>query len=121
MQDNKQLEYIRAIEDDPSLLQATRFDGSTIFHVAAIYVRLQVMEAINKIDPHMKDRGNDYNETPLIYASMNDRVASVKWLLDHDAVINIKNVSGNTALFYACNQEIKDLIKEKYVEYFYFI
>ena len=92
----------------------TDSNGDTIFHAAAYYGRLQVMEAINNIDPHMKDRGNKYNVTPLMRASLNDQVACVKWLLDHDVDVNIKNVYGKTALYYAgSNQEIYELIKKK--------
>ena len=109
----KQSEYIRLIQEDPSLVQVTRYDGRTIFHEAALYGRLQVMEAIHNIDPHMKDRVNEYNEIPLMYASMKDQVACVKWLLDHDVDVNIKNVGGKTALYYADNQDTKDMIKKK--------
>ena len=110
---HKQSEYIRLIEEDNSLVQVTRYDGDTIFHWAAIYGRLQVMEAINNIDPHMKDRVNKINYTPLMEASFKDHVACVKWLLDHDVNVNIKSVSGNTALDWASNQEIKKMIKKK--------
>ena len=107
-------EYIRLIQEDPSLVQVTRsLDGTTIFHGAARYGRLQVMEAINNIDPHMKDRVNEWNETPLMMASMNDQVACVKWLLDHDVDVNIKTVYGLTVLDKADNQEIQDMIKKK--------
>ena len=113
MRDNKQLDCIRVIEHENSLLKLTDSNGNTIFHWTAYYGRLQVMEAIDNIDAHMKDRTSEYNMTPLMWASSNDQVASVKWLLDHDADVNIKSVHGKTALNWACNQEIKDIIKEK--------
>ena len=113
MLSNKPSDYIRAIEDDPSLLQVTDSNGTTIFHVAAMYGRLQVMDAINNIDAYMKDQVDKYNATPLIFASSNGRAASVKWLLDHDADVNIKTIYGETALDRAWNQNIKDMIKEK--------
>ena len=113
MDDNKQSEYIRLIEEDNSLVQLTRSYGTTIFHDAALYGRLQVMEAINNIDPHMKDRVNKINQTPLMFASNRGQVASVKWLLDHDVDVNIKTVGGNTALYYTKKQEIEDMIKKK--------
>ena len=113
MQD-KPSEYIRLIQEDPSLVQVTHSgDENTIFHWAAHYGRLQVMEAIINIDPHMKDRVNAYNRTPSMKASMNDQVACVKLLLDHDADVNIKSVGGKTALDYARKQEIYDMIKKK--------
>ena len=96
---DKQSEYIRLIEEEPSLVQVTSSDRYTIFHEAAYYGRLQVMEAINNIDPDMKDRVNELNNTPLMYASHYDQVACVKWLLDH--------------LDHANNQEIEDMIKNK--------
>ena len=112
--DNKQSEYIRLIQEDPSLLQVTDSTGYTIFHYAAFYGRLQVMEAINNIDPHMKDRVDKYNTTALMWASQHGHVDCVKWLLDHDADVNIKNFSGWTALDDArSNQVIKDMIKKK--------
>ena len=110
---HKQSEYIRAIEEDPSLVQVTHSDGTTIFHGAAVNGRLQVMEAINNIDPHMKDRVNTSNYTSLMEASSYDQVACVKWLLDHDVDVNIKNVYGKTILDFASTQEIKDIIKKK--------
>ena len=113
LMEHKQSEYIRLIQEDPSLLKLTHSYGSTIFHMAALYGRLQVMEAINNIDPHMKDRVTEYNMTPLMYASNYGHVASVKWLLDHDVDVNIKDGGGQTALDWARNQEIKDLIKKK--------
>ena len=113
MEDNKQSEYIRLIQEDPSLVQMTHSDGWTIFYVAAFDDRLQVMEAINHIDPHMKDRVNKYNITPLMCASYYGQVACVKWLLDHDVDVNIKDYRGETALDWARNQEIKKMIKKK--------
>ena len=114
MHDNKQSEYIRLIQEDPSLVQVTDYDGQTIFHYAARYGRLQVMEAINNIDPHMKDRANKYNLTPLMLASMDDQVACVKWLLDHDVDVNIKGGrDGWTALYYARTRVIEDMLKKK--------
>ena len=112
---DKQSEYIRLIQEYPSLVQVTRYDGYTVFHSAAFNGRLQVMEAINNIDPHMKYRVNKRNYTPLMYASYKDgHVACVKWLLDHDADVNIKDdYSGKTALDCTNNQEIEDMIKEK--------
>ena len=85
---NKPSEYIRLIEEDNSLLQVTASDGTTIFHMAAYYGRLQVMEAINNIDPHMKDRVTKYNRTPLMWASNHGHIDCVKWLLDHDVDVN---------------------------------
>ena len=76
----------------------TDSDGSTIFHSAAIIGCLQVMEAINNIDPRMKDRVNKYNGTPLMCASQYSQVACVQWLLDHDVDVNIKDVYGKTTL-----------------------
>ena len=112
--DNKQSEYIRTIEEDPSLLLVTDFYGRTIFHNAALSGRLQVMEAINSIDPHMKDRVNKSNVTPLMWASTKNQAACVKWLIDHDADVNFKTVIGYTALDYARgNQDIEDMIKKK--------
>ena len=113
MMDSKQADFIRAIEDDHSLLQLTDFSKTTIFHEAAHYGHLQVMEAINNIDAQMKDRGDKDNETPLMTASYNYQAACVKWLLDHDADVNIKDVDGNTALDYANNKKMKKMIKEK--------
>ena len=55
---------------------------------------LQVMEAINNIDARMKDRVDEYNKTPLIWASNNDQTASVKWLLHHDADVNFIRMEG---------------------------
>ena len=111
----KQTEYIRLIEENPSLLQLTDDDsfGFTIFHKAALNDRLQIMEAINNIDPDMKDRVNNYNITPLMCSSNNGQVACVKWLLDHDVDVNIKNDNGHTALDYAKSQKVKKMIKEK--------
>ena len=113
MKDNKQSEYIRLIQEDPSLVQLTNYYGNTIFHMAAIIGRLQVMEAINNIDPHMKDRVNKLNQTPLMDATMSGRVACVKWLLDHDVDLNIKDVYGYTALYRAGNPEINHMIENK--------
>ena len=113
MKDNKQSEYIRLIEEDPSLVQLTYYNGGTIFHYAAYNGRLQVMEAINNNDPHMKDRVDKYNATPLMFASYYGHVACVKWLLDHDVDVNIKDVDGYTTLDLARKQEIKDMIKKK--------
>ena len=111
---DKQSEYIRAIKEDASLVQLIDSVGYTIFHQAAAHGRLQVMEAINDIDAHMKDRLNKYNHTALMMASQNDQAACVKWLLDHDTDVNIKDGDGRTALFYArWNQEIEDMIKKK--------
>ena len=113
MRYNKQSDYIKAIEENSSLVQLIGSDGSTVFHLAAMYGRLQVMEAINTIDTQMKVRADKYHRTPLMYASRSDHAACVKWLLDHDADINIKDIDGKTALNYASNQKIKDMIKEK--------
>ena len=109
----KQSDCIRAIEEDHSLLQLTNSDGRTIFHAAAYHGRLQIMEAINNIDAHMKDQANKNNITPLMSASGNDQAASVKWLLDHNSDVNIKSVRGKTALDFAREQKIKDMIKKK--------
>ena len=109
----KPSDYIRVKEKDHSLLQLTLSNGSTIFHVAVYYGRLQVMEAINNIDARMKDGVNQNNRTPLMIASYKDQVACVKWLLDHNADINIRSVHGETALDHAKSQKIKDMIKEK--------
>ena len=106
-------EFIRAIEEDPSLLQLTDFNGYTIFHWAARNGRLQVMEAINNVDAHMKDRANKYNVTALMWASQFNQETCVKWLLDHDADVNIKSVNGFAALAWATNENIKDMIKKK--------
>ena len=113
IRDNKQSEYIRLTQEDPSLVQVTRHDGRTTFHLAAIYGRLQVMEAINNIDPHMKDRVDKYNQTHLMFASMEGHVACVKWLLDHDADVNIKDYRGQTVLDMPSDQDIKKMIKKK--------
>ena len=110
---NKQSEYIRLIQTDQSLVQVTRSDGYSIFHYAAMCGRLQVMEAINNIDPHMKDRVNYVNETPLMFASRNGHVACVKWLLDHNVDVNIKSYDGKTTLDGTRSQEIKKMIKKK--------
>ena len=110
---DKPSEYIRLIQEDPSLVQMTHSRGRTIFHMAARYDRLQVMKAINNIDPHMKDRVDKHNQTPLMFASNRGHVDCVKWLLDHDVDVNIKSVSGETALYQADNQEIRDMIKKK--------
>ena len=106
-------EYIRLIQEDPSLVQVTDDYEYTIFHEAACYGHLQVMEAINYIDPHMKDRVNKHNRTPLMMASVCGHVACVKWLLDHDVDINIKDADGKTALDSAKSQDIYDMIKKK--------
>ena len=110
---DKQSEYIRLIQEDPSIVQVTSYNGITIFHIAASNGRLQVMEAIHNIDPHMIDRLNKSNITPLMWASRYDQVDCVKWLLDHDVDVNIKGVSGLTALDHASKQEIMDMIKKK--------
>ena len=109
----KPSEYIRLIEEDPSLVQVTNSDGFTIFHYAALYGRLQVMETINNIDPHMKDRASKNNRTPLMFASMNNQAAFSIWLLDHDVDVNIKNDDGETAIDFTSSQEIKKMIKKK--------
>ena len=112
---DKPSEYIRLIQEDPSLVQVTNGVEDLIFHRAAECGRLQVMEAINNIDPHMKDRGVDYFMTPLMFAASqhDDQVASVKWLLDHDVDVNKKNSYGQTALDLARSQKIEDMIKKK--------
>ena len=113
---DKQSEYIRLIQEYPSLVQVTSSNGRTIFHVAAYDGCLQVMEAIYNIDYHMKDRVDKFNRTPLMLASYNGHVACVKWLLDHHVDVNIKNNNGRTALDRATqrsNQEIIDMIKKK--------
>ena len=104
---------IRAIEEDPSLVQVTGSFGSMIFYDAVRFGRLQVMEQINNIDAHMKDRVNKYNGTPLMWASLKGQAATVKWLLHQDADLNIKDDDGDTALDYASNQEIWKMIKNK--------
>ena len=110
---DKPSEYIRAIEEDPFLVHLTGSNGYTIFHKAARYGRLQVMEAINNIDTHMKDRVDKYNYTTLMFASMNDHAACVKWLLDHEVDVNIKDVYRRSVLDFAKSQEVKDMIKRK--------
>ena len=59
--------------------------------LASSDVHIQVMEVINNIDARMKDHVDEYNKTPLIWASKNDQAASVKWLLHHDADVNFKD------------------------------
>ena len=61
--EDKPSDYITAVEQDNALVQVTNSDGRTIFHDAVYYGRLQVMEAINNIDAHMKDRVDKYNRT----------------------------------------------------------
>ena len=56
-----------------------------------------------------------------MWASNNDQAASVKWLLHRDADVNLKDVYGRTALDYTINQKIKNMLRKKSVEYFYFI
>ena len=111
--EDKPSEFIRLIEEDNSIVQVTDSDGLTIFRVAVYYGRFQVMEAINNIDPHMKDRGDKDNRTPLMFASYNEQAFCVEWLLDHDADVDIKDIDGNTVLDWRINEEIKDMIKEK--------
>ena len=94
-------------------MQVNNSNAYTIFHDASSFGRLQVMEAINNIDPHMKDQVTEDHETPLMWASRSGQKDSVKWLLDHDADVNYKDLKGNTASDKASNQEIKNMIKKK--------
>ena len=110
---NKQSLYISALEDDNSLVQMNNSNGYTIFHDASSFGRLQVMEAINNIDPHMKDQVTEDNETPLMWASRSGQKDSVVWLLDHDADVRVKDVKGNTAVNKAKTREIRNMIRIK--------
>ena len=84
------------------------------FMTLLLMVVFRLWRRYNNIDPRIKDRANKDNQTPLMIASNSEHTACVKWLLDHDADINIKSrVSGKTALDFARNKENKKMIKKK--------
>ena len=66
------------------------------------------MKTVNSI---VKQRGKDYGDTALIWASINGFDEVVKFLLGNNANPNIQNDSGNTALIFAASKGHKKVVK----------
>jgi len=54
---------------------------------------------------------NDYGNTPLIEACIENNYIKVKYLIDHGARIDINNHFGGTALSYACERGHKEIVQ----------
>ena len=57
-------------------------------------------------------RGQDYGDTPLIWASSEGHEKIVKFLIDDNANVNIQNDEGKTALTIATFKGYKKIVKQ---------
>ncbi|XP_065842926.1 death-associated protein kinase 1-like isoform X2 [Oscarella lobularis] len=58
---------------------------------------------------------NKYGATPLHYACLNGSIFGVKWLMEHQAVINSVDTDGETPFMWACESSINRSAKVRYL------
>ena len=84
--------------------------------ISAMYGDLASIQYLIEVENKDIDSLDKSKSSPLIYASMNNHIHLVEYLIDHGANIDLKNSYGNTALICATkfgNLEIAKLLVER--------
>ena len=89
--------------------------GYTALMKASAMERPATVEALLEAEAKV-DLQNEWGQTALIWAALLGRTATVEVLLNAGADWTIKNKQGKTAYYFAKDEEIKRLIKEKMEE-----
>ena len=109
------LSVVQALISKGANVNATRVDGSTAMHIAAMVAggNLPIMQTLldNSADIHMADFSSGL--TPLHIAAMKGCLPAVEWLLTAGARVNTVTKQGHTAAQYARHfgfRRVEDLL-----------
>ena len=85
----------------------TDTDGNSMLHVAASKSHMQLVSYCIE-EHHLNiNAGNNFGETPLMFAVQANNPGIVKHLLSSGAIINTENDKGETALFYSKSNDLE--------------
>ena len=89
---------------NPDILRCRSMTGETPFHYLIVECELERATKLLEWGADINTQ-DDFGATPLINAVMLGEIDVVKWLVQHGAILEPKNVNGETALVCATSNE----------------
>ena len=112
--DGGRLDNIKMLIQNGADIQARDCDGSTLLHFASRCSNQEVVEFLLKLNEISVNATNNFNQTPLMKACIDDgRLDNIKMLIQNGADVQASSKNGSTVLHLAShcsNQEVVEFL-----------